>query len=181
MTPRLTIDYGLRVQHSGSDFEVNNMNSGFFTDLWQRNQAARVYRLACTTGVPGQPGVPGGKPAHDRSGQPERLPPDGVQRQHRAGHGQADQRHHYRRHGGAERRHVFHVPVFHLAPRAGMAWNMTGDGKTALRGSWGIFYNFPRSTGDGGYPFSGGCPVSCTRQIRWATFDDITAGQPLTT
>ena len=39
---------------------------------------------------------------------------------------------------------------------------MIGDGKTALRGSWGIFYNFPRSTGDGGYPFSGGCPVSCT-------------------
>ena len=48
-----------------------------------------------------------------------------------------------------------------------------GDGKTAIRGSWGIFYNFPRSTGDGGYPFSGGCPVSCTRQIRWSRFDDI--------
>ena len=53
MTPNLTVDLGLRVQHSGSDFEVNNMNSGFFTDLWQRGDAARVYRLACTTGVPG--------------------------------------------------------------------------------------------------------------------------------
>ncbi len=53
MTPNLTIDLGLRVQHSGSDFEVNDMNSGFFTDLWQRGDAARVYRLACTTGVPG--------------------------------------------------------------------------------------------------------------------------------
>ena len=52
---------------------------------------------------------------------------------------------------------------------------MFGDGKTALRGSWGIFYNFPRSTGRRRrYPFSGGCPVSCTRQIRWATFNDIT-------
>ena len=59
-----------------------------------------------------------------------------------------------------------------------MAWNMTGDGKTALRASWGIFYNFPRSTGDGGYPFSGGCPVSCTRQIRWARFGDIQAATP---
>ena len=63
---------------------------------------------------------------------------------------------------------------------------MFGDGKTALRGSWGIFYNFPRSTGSGGngstgtggYPFSGGCPVSCQRQIRWATFDDITTATP---
>ena len=59
------------------------------------------------------------------------------------------------------------------APRVGFAWNVTGDGKTALRASTGIFYNFPRSTGDGGYSFAGGCPVSCTDQIRWATFDDI--------
>src|SRR4029453_19009542 len=61
------------------------------------------------------------------------------------------------------------------APRLGFAWNIFGDGKTALRGWWGVFYNFPRLTGDGGgYPFAGGCPVSCTKQIRWATFNDIT-------
>ena len=41
----------------------------------------------------------------------------------------------------------FTFPYFIYAPRAGFAWNMFGDGKTALRGSWGIFYNFPRSTG----------------------------------
>src|SRR6185369_14283224 len=27
----------------------------------------------------------------------------------------------------------------------------------------------------GGYNFAGGCPVSCSNQIRWATFDDIAA------
>ena len=73
--------------------------------------------------------------------------------------------------GGIEGRKdgtYFTFPYFVYAPRAGFAWNVTGDGKTALRTSWGIFYNFPRSTGDGGYPFSGGCPISCTRQIRWA-------------
>ena len=83
--------------------------------------------------------------------------------------------------GGMEGRKdgtYFTFPYFVYAPRAGMAWNVTGDGKTALRTSWGIFYNFPRSTGDGGYPFSGGCPVSCTRQIRWARFGDITAATP---
>src|SRR4030095_8820122 len=68
----------------------------------------------------------------------------------------------------------FTFPYFQYAPRAGFAWNMFGDGKTALRGSWGIFYNFPRSTGDGGYALSGGCPISCTRPLRWATFNDIT-------
>jgi hypothetical protein len=28
-----------------------------------------------------------------------------------------------------------------FAPRAGFAWDLTGDGKTALRGNWGIFYD----------------------------------------
>ena len=59
-TPKLTLDLGLRVQHSGSDFEVNEMNSGFFADEWNASQAARVYRLVCTTGRAGQPGLPGG-------------------------------------------------------------------------------------------------------------------------
>lgn len=30
-----------------------------------------------------------------------------------------------------------------LAPRAGLAWALTGDGKTALHASWGIFYERP--------------------------------------
>ena len=50
VTPRLTFDFGLRVQHSGSDFEVNDMNSGFFTDQWQSE--------------PGRTGVSAG--LHDR-------------------------------------------------------------------------------------------------------------------
>ncbi len=53
VSPRLTIDYGLRIQHSGSYFEVNEMNSGFFVDQWNRSQAPRVYRLVCMDGRPG--------------------------------------------------------------------------------------------------------------------------------
>ena len=170
VTPRLTVDLGVRVQHSGSDFEVNNMNSGFFTDQWQREPGGARVPAGLHDRRARQPGLRGGQPAGDRSGQPERLLPDRVHRQHRAGLGQAAQRDHHRRHGRAEgRAPTSRSRTSSAAPRAGMAWNVTGDGKTALRASWGIFYNFPRSTGDGGYPFSGGCPVSCTRQIRWAT------------
>src|SRR5262245_156683 len=57
-TSRLTIDYGLRLQHSGSEFEVNNMNSGFFADRWNQNQAPRVYRLVCNDGRPGDQAWP---------------------------------------------------------------------------------------------------------------------------
>src|SRR4051794_39207889 len=48
-TPRFTLDYGVRFQHSGSDYEVNNNHTGFYTDKWNAGQAARVYKLVCTS------------------------------------------------------------------------------------------------------------------------------------
>ena len=175
VSPRLTLDFGLRVQHSGSDFEVNEMNSGFFTDQWQQNQAARVYRLVCTTGVPGnqacatnnQRSIDPANPAvfFTSAAAGNLVQGSGLQTNGILTGGIPDRK------PGT----YFTFPYFRYAPRAGFAWNIFGDGKTALRGSWGIFYNFPRSTGDGGgYPFAGGCPVSCSNQIRWATFNDIT-------
>ena len=67
-TSRLTLDYGVRFQHSGSDYEVNNNHTGFFADHWQASQAGRVYRLTCAT-----PGVAGNQPcsaANQRSIDP---------------------------------------------------------------------------------------------------------------
>ena len=175
VSQRLTLDLGLRVQHSGSDYEINDMNSGFFTDEWQRNQAARVYRLVCSTGVPGnQPCATNNQRAIDPANPTVFFPSaaagnlvqgSGVQTNGILTGGIPDRK------SGT----YFTFPYLQYAPRVGFAWNIFGDGKTALRGSWGIFYNFPRSTGDGGgYPFAGGCPVSCSNQIRWATFNDIT-------
>jgi hypothetical protein len=175
ITPRLTIDYGLRVQHSGSDFEVNNMNSGFFADQWQANQAARVYRLVCTDGRPGSQACPANLQRTIDPANPSVFFPTAFNGNIVTGSG--NQINGIATGGIPDRKPgtYFTFPYFTYAPRAGFAWNMFGDGKTALRGSWGIFYNFPRSTGDGGYPFAGAnCPVSCSNQIRWATFDDIT-------
>jgi hypothetical protein len=174
-TPRLTLDYGLRLQHSGSDYEINNNHTGFFVDQWNASQAARVYRLVCTTGVPGDqtcatanqrtidPANPGvffssafnGNIVPGSGRQINGVTTDGI--------------------AGAKPGTYFKFPYLVAAPRLGMAWNVTGDGKTAIRASAGIFYNSPRSTGTGGYSFAGGCPVSCSNQIRWSTFDDIAA------
>ena len=174
-TPRLTFDYGLRLQHSGSDYEVNNNHTGFFIDQWSASRAARVYRLVCITGVPGDqtcatgnqktidPANPGvffpsaynGNIVPGSGNQINGVSTDGIP--------------------GAKEGTYFKFPYLVAAPRLGFAWNVTGDGKTAIRASAGIFYNFPRSTGTTTYAFAGGCPVSCSNQIRWATFDDIAA------
>ena len=161
-TPRLTLDYGVRFQHSGSDYEVNNNHTGS-----SRTSGTRARRRGCTgwsapPGVAGRPGVRNGEPAVDRSCQSGRVLLVGLQRQHRAGLGQSDQRRVDDGIPGAKTGTYFKFPYLVAAPRFGMAWNVTGDGKTAIRASAGIFYNFPRSTGTGGYSFAGGCPVSCS-------------------
>ena len=115
-TSRLTLDLGVRFQHSGSDYEVNNNHTGFFPDQWTTSQAGRVYRLTCPT-----PGVAGNQPcsaANQRSidpANPTVFLPAALQRQHRAGDRDYHQRDldgwHLRREG----RHILQVPV----PRRG--------------------------------------------------------------
>ncbi len=63
----------------------------------------------------------------------------------------------------------YDLPMFSWAPRVGFAWDVFGDGKTAIRASTGVFYNFVA----GLYPFNGGALVSRTRTIRNATIADI--------
>ena len=174
-TSRLTIDYGLRLQHSGSEFEVNNMNSGFFADQWNRNQAPRVYKLVCMDGRPGDQLCPATLQRTIDPAFPSVFLPSAFNGNIVSGTG--DQINGIVTGGipGEKPGTYFHFPYFVLAPRVGFAWNVDGDGKTAIRGSFGIFHNFPRSTGITGYTncASANCPIACSNQIRWATFDDI--------
>ena len=64
----------------------------------------------------------------------------------------------------------YDMPALSWAPRIGMALDLTGDQKTALRASGGIFYNF---LNQGQYLYNEGPLVSRVRSILNATLDDI--------
>jgi hypothetical protein len=71
---------------------------------------------------------------------------------------------------GLGRGQYWSLPGLVAAPRVGFAWDLAGDGKSALRSSFGVFYNFPR-----GVPsqFVGNAPVSVVTTIRNATIDQL--------
>jgi hypothetical protein len=68
----------------------------------------------------------------------------------------------------------FDFTPFVAAPRVGIAWDINGDGKQALRASGGTFYASRRAVQRAGWEtFVGVPPSQFSRQIRWATFDDV--------
>jgi len=67
----------------------------------------------------------------------------------------------------------YHQSGLALAPRFGFAYDLTGDGKTALRGGFGIFYN--RLDGNQVYALSGQAPYAYTPQVNYTTFAQIAA------
>ena len=51
--PGLTLDYGVRLTHTGSYFDTRQSTAGFYEPSWSPGQAPRLYKPTCTTGVPG--------------------------------------------------------------------------------------------------------------------------------
>lgn len=161
VTPRLTLDVGVRFYHQTPQSDNNLTFSNFIPSLYSKAKAPRIYI----------PGTSGGKrvaidPANGtvapvtyiglyvpNSGDPANglriLGKDGISKE------------------------PYTQSALAVAPRLGFAYDLTGDGKTALRGGFGIFYN--RLDGNEVYNLSGQAPYAYTPQVNYATFAQIAA------
>jgi hypothetical protein len=65
---------------------------------------------------------------------------------------------------------------WNLSPRAGVAWDVHGDGRTAVRSSYGLGYEFP----SGQYHFinAGAAPFANRLRVEGVAFDDPYANTP---
>ena len=168
---RLTLDYGVRFTHSGAIYEVRDQNSGLDPSLWSSSNAPLLYMPACANGAAGNVTC---SSANRRAIDP-RFPttylPQYLTGNLVPGSGSINNGLIYGGLPGKKDGWYYDLPMLAAGPRFGMAWDINGDGKSALRASTGIFYNFPR----GQYTWVGGPDISINRIINNSTFADVVA------
>jgi hypothetical protein len=171
ITPRITFDYGLRVTHHGAVYEGRNMNSAFDPNLWDRRQAPILFQPYCLTRVSGDQTC---ATANRRAINP--LTGEIVSQAYAGttvpGSGSIANGMFTGGLPGKKSGWYYDMPALSWGPRVGVAWDVTGDGKTAIRAAGGIFYNFINRSQ---YLYAGGPLIATDKVVRNATIDDVAA------
>ena len=139
----LTLDYGVRLTHTGSYFDTRQSTAGFYEPSWSAANAPRLYKPTCTTGVPGNVAcAANNQRAYDPANPGVLLssafignivPGSGSQINGMIADG----------YPGMRPGEYFKFTPLVAAPRVGVAWDINGNGKQALRASGGTFYAIP--------------------------------------
>jgi hypothetical protein len=158
VTPKLTLDYGVRWSYLGPTYTVQPFFANYFDinryDPAQRvsldtNAAGLYYGAICTAGLTNLD--PGGCPAQANYGNPFNGI---VQENHGIPPGFAQHRYN------------------NFGPRFGFAYDPWGDGKTAIRGGIGVFYERIRQNVNS-FDLLGNPPLSYTATVFNSKLDNI--------
>ena len=171
MKPGFTLDYGVRLTHSGAYYDKRKSTAGFYEPSWDPKNAPRLYRPTCTTGVPGnQTCSANNQRAYDPA-NPSVLLPSAYIGNIVPGSGSQINGMVADGYPGRRPGEYFGYPGLVAAPRGGFAWDIKGDGKQALRASTGLFWAIPQR---GAWEaFVGQPPSTFSRQVRWSNFAAI--------
>jgi hypothetical protein len=158
---RLTLDFGMRFYHQTPQIDANNTFSNFVPSTYSASAIPRLYVPGMSNGkrVAVDPGTGAVAPVAyiglfvPNTGNPA----DGMVLLGDKGNPLEP----------------YHQRAIAFAPRVGFAYDLNGNGRTAIRGGFGIFYN--RLDGNQVYNMSGQAPYAYTPQVNYTTFAQIAA------
>jgi hypothetical protein len=151
---RLTLDLGVRMYHQSPQDDNGHTFVNFFPSLYSKSAQSRLYVPYCSNGAAtcsasntlvARDPVTGATVGSGFIG--DLIPNSGVPASGEFTLGV-----------GGVSEDTYHQAPLVFAPRIGFAYDLMGDGKTAIRGGWGIFYN--RLDGNQYYPLSAQAPAS---------------------
>lgn len=169
-TDRLTLDYGVRFTHQQPQYDQFNQGSNFFPNEWSAANAPALFLPGCVNEYPcsgddrqalnpvtGQLMGPGSAAMIGGIVSGSGSPVNGI-----------------RQAGDGISKYNYEWPAIAIGPRVGFAYDLTGDQRVVLRGSWGLF--FDRPDGNSVFSQSGNPPNSVSTTVRYGQLQSLASG-----
>jgi hypothetical protein len=165
ITKRFNLDIGFRLVHNGSARDYTGTASNFYPSLYDPKAAPALYGYACKVALVGG-NCPSGQNAavNPLTGQ---LTFPALVGTFVNGSGNVVNGMHVN--GLTGNSDYYEFPFLVIVPRIGFAWDVFGDGKTAIRGSAGEFTN----RGGNGFAGRGEAPVLFAPQVLYSTINAL--------
>ena len=171
---RLTLDYGVRFYYMTPQYDQTLQTSTFLRDDWSAANAPRLYSPVCIGSYPCSgsnlrgmdPALAGTSPALGNTVEGRfvgRLVPGSGDRfngAYQAGQGINDT--------------MYSGNVFKVSPRLGVVYDLTGEGRTIVRGGFGIFFDRPQ--GNIVFDTVNNAPGLLQPTVQWGLMQNLTGG-----